>query len=71
VREHDVRHESVDRALVALHAGRYGDSEERAAVKALADRLDGLAWDIQERVACPSRRRRTNGASPEGGPASY
>jgi hypothetical protein len=50
LREADVRDETVERALRALGDGRYGDSEERSAIKALADRLDELAWDIQERV---------------------
>ena len=45
-----MRDESVDRALAALRAGRYGDSEERAAVRALADRLDELGWDLKEKV---------------------
>ena len=50
LQEADVRDETVDRALTALRAGRYGESEERSAVKAFADRLDELAWDIQEQV---------------------
>jgi hypothetical protein len=39
-----------DRALAALRAGRYGDSEERAAMKTLTDELDEVAWDIQDRT---------------------
>jgi hypothetical protein len=50
LREQDVRDESVDRGLEALRAGRFGGTEDRAAVKALADRLDELAWDLQEQV---------------------
>jgi hypothetical protein len=50
LREQDVRDESIDGGLAALREGRFGDSEEREAVKAFADRLDELAWDLQERV---------------------
>jgi hypothetical protein len=50
LRAADVRDESVEQGLTALGAGRYGDPDVRSAVKGLADRLDELAWDIQERV---------------------
>jgi hypothetical protein len=50
LREQEVRDESVERGLDGLRNGRYGDAEDRAAVKALADRLDELAWDLQDQV---------------------
>lgn len=50
LRDAEIRSETVDSALAALRAGRYGESDERSATKALADELDEAAWDIQERV---------------------
>jgi hypothetical protein len=50
LRATDVQDEAVERALEALRAGRYGDSAERDAAKRLADELDEVAWDLQERV---------------------
>ena len=40
----------VERALEALRARAYGDSEQRASVEALADELDEAAWAVQERM---------------------
>jgi hypothetical protein len=39
----------LDAALVALQEGRFGGSPERSAVLRLADELDGIAWDLQQR----------------------
>lgn len=36
----------VDRAVAALEAGRYGDTDERRAVKDLAERLEREAVDV-------------------------
>ena len=40
----------VDRAVDALRAGRFGETAERAALKALVDELDEAAWDLQDEV---------------------
>jgi hypothetical protein len=39
----------LNAALAALREGRFGDSTERSAVLRLADELDEIAWDLQER----------------------
>lgn len=39
----------LDAALAALQEGRFGDSADRVAVLQLADELDEIAWDLQER----------------------
>jgi hypothetical protein len=40
----------IDRAVEALRAARYGETSERAALKALVDELDEAAWDLQDEV---------------------
>lgn len=40
----------IDAALAAARAGRFGDTRERAAVHALAERLDERQWAIQDRI---------------------
>lgn len=39
----------LDAALVALQEGKFGGSPERSAVLQLADELDEIAWDLQQR----------------------
>ncbi len=39
----------LDAALAALREGRFGDSADRSAALRLADELDEIAWDLQER----------------------
>jgi hypothetical protein len=40
----------VDKALDALRDERWGESDERAELKALLDALDARAWDAQEGI---------------------
>lgn len=40
----------VDAALSALYEGRLGFTPERSAVQYLADELDKIAWDAQEKM---------------------
>jgi hypothetical protein len=42
--------ERAQSALTALRSGSFGDTEARASIKSLADELDEIAWDIQDRV---------------------
>jgi hypothetical protein len=40
----------IDGALAALHEGRLGFTPERSAVQHLANELDEIAWDAQEKM---------------------
>jgi aminopeptidase N len=45
-----VEDDRVDRAVAALRAARFGETSERAALKALVDELDEAAWNMQDEV---------------------
>jgi hypothetical protein len=46
----DLRDPTIAAAWNALSQGRYGDQPERSSVRATTDRLDEVAWDVQDRV---------------------
>jgi hypothetical protein len=50
LRATELHDQSLDAAVRALRAGRYGDGLERERVKDLEVQLDETAWDLQDRA---------------------
>lgn len=48
VTSNDLTEEAAVAGLAALQHGRFGETEVRSAVISLAERLDNVAWDLQE-----------------------